>query len=67
MLNLRPRALILQIGTNAALRGEEPKGLRAPLQKALVGCEARHVPVLVLGPQHAQDCPLRLQDGEGPA
>jgi len=48
MLDLRPRALVLQIGANAALRGEDPEGLSAPLQTALAGCEARRVPVLVL-------------------
>jgi hypothetical protein len=53
MLNLRPRALVLQIGSNAALRGEDPKSLSAPLQTALAGGEARYVPVLALGPQHA--------------
>jgi lysophospholipase L1-like esterase len=53
MLDSCPRALVVQIGANAALRGEPPASLDAPLAKALSACERRRIPALVLGPQEA--------------
>lgn len=52
-LDLRPWTMVSQMGANAALRGDAPGSLDAPLAKALSACQGRRVPVLRLGPQIA--------------